>query len=59
MMSVADFESTWDEIEAIRKRSYLNQVIEKSRQEFANGDTVDEDELFDSLEREINKSVLP
>ena len=59
MMSVADFESTWDEIEAMRKRSYLNQVIEKSRQEFVNGDTVDEDELFDSLEREINESVLP
>ena len=59
MMSVADFESTWDEIEAMRKRSYLNQLVEKSRQDFANDDAVDEDELFDSLEKEINESVLP
>ena len=59
MMSVADFESTWDEIEAMRKRSYLNQLVEKSRQDFANDDAVDEDELFDSLEKEINESILP
>ena len=59
MMSIADFESTWDEIEAMRKRSYLNQVIEKARQDFTNGDTVDEDELFDSLEAELNEGVLP
>ena len=59
MMSIADFESTWDEIEAMRKRSYLNQAIENARRDFASGDTVDEDELFDSLETELNKGVLP
>ena len=51
MMSFAKLESPWDEIEAMRKRSYLNQVIEKARQDFENGDAVDEDELFDSLKQ--------
>jgi len=59
MMSIADFESTWDEIEAMRKRLYLNQAIENARHDFATGDTVDEDELFDSLETELNEGVLP
>jgi len=58
MMSFDNLESTWNEIEAMRKRSYLNQVIEKARQDFENGDTVDEDELFDSLEVELNEGAL-
>lgn len=57
-MSFDNLESTWNEIEAMRKRSYLNQVIEKARQDFENGDTVDEDELFDSLEVELNEGAL-
>ena len=59
VMSIADFELTWDEIESMRKRSYLNQVIDKSRQDFENGETVDEAPLFDSLEKEIDEGFAP
>ena len=53
MMSVADFERTWDEIETWRKRAAFSRMIEVARNEFANGEFIDENELFNSLEREI------
>ena len=53
MMSVADFERTWDEIETWRKRAAFSRMIEVSRREFERGEFVDEDELFASLEKEI------
>ena len=53
MMSVADFESTWDEIETWRKRAEFSRMIEISRREFENGEFISEDELFDSLDKEI------
>ena len=54
MMSVADFESTWDEIESWRKRAAFSRMIEISRKEFENGEFISEDELFDSIEKEID-----
>lgn len=59
MMSVADFESTWDELETWRKRATLSHMIEASRRDFENGDFMDEDELFDSLEKEIESGFRP
>ena len=59
MMSVADFESTWDELETWRKRAALSHMIEASRRDFENGDFIDEDELFDSLEKEIESGFRP
>lgn len=53
MMSVADFERTWDEIETWRKRAAFSRMIEISRKEFENGEFIGEDELFDSIEKEI------
>ena len=53
MMSVADFESTWDEIETWRKRAAFSRMIETARNEFENGEFIGEDALFDSLERDI------
>ena len=53
MMSVADFERTWDEIETWRKRAAFSRMIEISRNEFENGEFIGEDELFDSIEKEI------
>ena len=53
MMSVADFERTWDEIETWRKRAAFSRRIEISRKEFENGEFIGEDELFESIEKEI------
>ena len=53
MMSVADFERTWDEIETWRKRAAFSRMIEVARNEFEKGEVIEEDELFDSLEKEI------
>ena len=58
MMSVADFESTWDEIESWRKRAAFSRMIETSRREFENGEFVSEDNLFDSLEKEIESGFM-
>jgi hypothetical protein len=34
-------------------------MIEASRRDFENGDFIDEDELFDSLEKEIESGFRP
>ena len=58
MMNVADFERTWDEIENWRKRAAFSHMIESSRRDFENGDFIDEDRLFDSIEKEIESGFV-
>ena len=53
MMSVVDFERTWDEIETWRKRAAFSRMIEVARNELKKGEVIEEDKLFDSLEEEI------
>ena len=55
MMSVADFESTWDEIETWRKRAELSRSIEISRREFENGEFITEEEAFAEAERMLDE----
>ena len=54
MLSVADFESTWDEIERIRARKELTRSVEISRREFAEGKFVTEAEAFEESERMLD-----
>ena len=53
MMSVADFESTWDEIEMWREKMELSRAIEISRREFAEGKGIPNDEVFDRLHKKL------
>ena len=53
MMSVADFESTWDEIEMWREKKELTRAIEISRREFAEGKGIPNDEVFDRLHKKL------
>ena len=46
MMSVADFERTWDEIEAWREKAEITKAVEISRQQFAEGKFRSEEEVF-------------
>ena len=55
MMSVVDFERTWDEIETWRKRAALSRMIEISRKEFKNGETLTEDESFNEIEKMLDE----
>lgn len=54
MLSVADFESTWDEIERIRAREELTRSVEISRREFAEGKFVTKAEAFEESERMLD-----
>lgn len=53
MMSVADFERTWDEIESWREKAELARAIEISRREFAEGKGIPNDEVFDRLHKKL------
>lgn len=55
MMSVADFERTWDEIEKWRERAELSQAIAISRKQFENGETLTEEESFAEIEKMLDK----
>ena len=46
MMSVADFERTWDEIEAWREKAEITRAVEISRKQFAEGKFRCEDDVF-------------
>jgi hypothetical protein len=49
MMSVADFERTWDEIDAWREKAEITKAVEISRQQFAEGKFRSEEEVFNRL----------
>ena len=49
MMSVADFERTWDEIEAWREKAEITKAVEISRQQFDEGKFRSEEEVFNRL----------
>ena len=51
MMSVADFESTWDEIAMWRAKAELSKAIAISRKQFENGECLDEEDSFDAVEK--------
>lgn len=53
MMSVADFERTWDEIEMWREKAELARAIEISRREFAEGKGIPNSEVFDRLHKKL------
>ena len=55
MMSVADFERTWDEIETWRERAELSRAIAISRKQFEAGETLTEEESFDEIEKMLDK----
>ncbi len=50
MMSVADFESTWDEIAMWREKAELARAIAISRKQFESGECLTEEESFDEIE---------
>ena len=54
MMSVADFERTWDEIEAWRQKAELAKAIAISRKQFENGECLTEEESFKEIENMLN-----
>ena len=53
MMSVADFERTWDEIETWREKAQLARSIEISRREFAEGKGIPNVAVFDRLHAKL------
>ena len=53
MMSVADFESTWDEIESWREKAELASAIEISRREFAEGKGISNVDVFNRLHAKL------
>ena len=55
MMSVADFESTWDEISMWREKAELSKAIAISRRQFANGESLDEEDSFNEVEKMLAK----
>ena len=55
MMSVADFERTWDELETWRKRAAFSSMIEISRKEFENGETLTEEESFNDIDSMLDE----
>ena len=54
MMSVADFESTWDEIESWREKAELSRAIAISRKQFENGECLSEEESFADVEKMLD-----
>ena len=55
MMSVADFERTWDEIESCREKAELARAIAISRKQFENGECLTEEESFSEIEKMLDK----
>ena len=55
MMSVADFERTWDEIEAWRQKAELAKAIAISRKQFENGECLTEEESFKEIENMLDE----
>ncbi|MBQ9431659.1 MAG: type II toxin-antitoxin system Phd/YefM family antitoxin [Kiritimatiellae bacterium] len=55
MMSVADFESTWDEIESWREKAELSRAVTISRKQFENGECLTEEDSFDEAEKMLDK----
>ena len=55
MMSVADFESTWDEIESWRQKAELAKAIAISRKQFENGECLTEEESFKEIENMLDE----
>ncbi len=54
MMSVADFENTWNEIETLRGKAELARAIAISRKQFENGECLTEEESFDEIEKMLD-----
>ncbi|MBE6382760.1 MAG: type II toxin-antitoxin system Phd/YefM family antitoxin [Lentisphaerae bacterium] len=54
MMSVADFENTWDEIETLRAKAELAKAIAISRKQFESGECLTEEESFDEIEKMLD-----
>ncbi len=50
MMSVADFESTWNEIAMWREKAELARAIAISRKQFESGECLTEEDSFDEIE---------
>lgn len=55
MMSVADFERTWDEIETWREKAELSRDIAISRKQFENDECLTEDESFAEVEKMLDE----
>ena len=55
MMSVADFERTWDEIETWRQKAELAKAIAISRKQFENGECLTEEESFKEIENMLDE----
>lgn len=55
MMSVADFERTWDELEAWRQKAELAKAIAISRKQFENGECLTEEESFKEIENMLDE----
>jgi len=54
VISIADFESTWDEIERYREREELSRAIEVSRRQFEEGRFRSNDEVFNEMEKMLD-----
>ena len=54
MMSIADFESTWDEIEFLRERAELSRAVAVSRRQFEEGKCKSNDEVLDDMLTMLN-----
>ena len=57
MISIADFESTWDEIDRCREREELTRAVAISRRQFEAGECQSEGEVFDEMEN--NRTLIP
>ena len=55
MISIADFESTWNEIERGREREELSRAVAISRRQFESGEYQSEDEVFDEVEKMLDE----
>lgn len=54
VINIADFESTWDEIERYREREELSRAIEISRRQFEEGKFTSEDNTFAEMEKMLD-----
>ena len=55
MISIADFESTWDEIDRCREREELTRAVAISRRQFEAGECQSEVEVFDEMEKMLDE----
>ncbi len=54
VINIADFESTWDEIERCRAREELSRVVEISRRQCEQGQCSTNDETFAEMEKMLD-----